>query len=330
MNNSSKTPFFIICGPTGSGKTDLSYAMAKRFPFEIVNCDVGQCYEPLTIGTAKPDWQNHAVQHNLFDCLAEPRNMSVTEYRGRLLETMSLIRSRKKIPLLVGGSLFYVRSLFFPPLDQGEIKDSEERVFLPDFLQEAPTEELWNKLNSIDSERALSIKKEDRYRLQRALELWQATGIVPSAHKPVFQPFEPFCLTFVTRDRKELYARINQRVRLMFEQGWVTEVAQLSEEWKQFLMQKKLVGYNDILACLQSNNVSVCARDQKLIDTIAQKTRNYAKRQETFWRSFKPDLEEALRVNYGERADLFGTVQELNLTLSPVDVYLDHIAHQLV
>ena len=225
--------FFILCGPTGSGKTDLSYLMAEKFPFEIVNCDVGQCYEPLTIGTAKPDWQNHPVAHHLFDFIAEPRNMTVVEYRTRLQETMQDIWSRKKIPLLVGGSLFYVRSLFFPPIEQ-KISST------PTSFENKTTEELWSMLHAVDPERAQSIKKEDRYRLERALQLWQTTGIAPSQCAPVFQPLGSFYLTFVTRDRAELYARINQRVEHMFAQGWVHETANLSAAWKQFLMQKRL------------------------------------------------------------------------------------------
>jgi tRNA dimethylallyltransferase len=312
--------FFIICGPTGSGKTDLSYSMAERFPFEIVNGDLGQCYKPLTIGTAKPAWEDYPVRHHLFDFIAEPRHMSVIEYRLRLREVMHEIWQRNKIPLVVGGSLFYIRSLFFPPIEQQF--DSKK---IPD-LQKFSSEELWHMLFAIDPERTHSLEKNDRYRLVRALELWYATGILPSQQKPTYQSFGLFHLTFVTREREELYRRINLRVDQMMQQGWVAEVEGLSDAWKQFLLQKKIMGYDDILHCLSSNDVQTCAQDKKLMDIIAQKTRHYAKRQETFWRSFKSDLQEALYALYGQQADAYGTIEELNLTRASVNVYLDHIA----
>ena len=94
----------------------------------------------------------------------------------------------------------------------------------------------------------------------------------------------------------------------------------MPDEWKQFLLRKKILGYDDILHCLQEQSVAACSKDVKLIDTIAQKTRHYAKRQETFWRSFKKDL----TVEAGASC-----LQEVNLTHMSVEVYLDHIAQLL-
>ena len=235
QNNEQVSPeqisplFFILCGPTGSGKTDISYKMAEQFPFEIVNGDTGQCYEPLTIGTAKPIWKNHPVTHHLFDSISEPRYFSVTEYRDRMQNIMQDIWQRKKIPLIVGGSLFYIRSLFWPPyLASSYVKTSEdnEAGFVP---SEVEGQDLWQQLYEIDPARAQAIDKHDRYRIERALIIWHTTGQKPSEQKPIYQPLGQqslgqqslvkFFLTYVTRDRQELYDRINQRTHLMMEQG---------------------------------------------------------------------------------------------------------------
>src|SRR5690349_15281965 len=91
--------FLIICGPTGSGKTDLSYHVAQHFPVEIINCDIGQFYTPLTIGTAKPLWQDNPLPHHLFDCIDQPMNMTVKDYRERVIEVMQGIWQRGALPV---------------------------------------------------------------------------------------------------------------------------------------------------------------------------------------------------------------------------------------
>lgn len=310
--------FFVLCGPTGSGKTDLSYQLAERFSFEIVNGDVGQFYEPLTIGTAKPAWQKHQITHHLFDSIKEPKNLSVVEYRVRMQEVFQDIWKRKKIPLIVGGSLFYIRSLFFPPLlklQQTYSQKIETKSF-KDFTSQG----LWQQLHAIDPMRAQAIDPHDRYRLERALTMWHVTGKKPSEQKPVYQPLGNFFLTYVTRDRQELYDRINQRVHQMMAQGWVHEISMLSDAWKQFLLQKKILGYDDIVRCLEHTLIADCEHNETLISTIAQKTRHYAKRQGTFWRSLKRDLIAEVGADYG---------REINLTCTSVAVYLNDIANIL-
>lgn len=112
----NKNQFMIvIAGATGVGKTDFALSLAEYLPIEIINADLGQFYQPLTIGTAKPLWQEHPVKHHLFDIFSEPRSCTVMEYRTRALECIHKIWQQKKIPVIVGGSTLYVESIFFEP-----------------------------------------------------------------------------------------------------------------------------------------------------------------------------------------------------------------------
>ena len=104
----------ILYGPTGVGKSDCALALGEKFPLELINADVGQFYTSFSIGTAKPDWKNQKMAHHLFDILNEPIDFSVAEYRKKILETCQNIWQKSKTPIIVGGSGFYLKSIFFP------------------------------------------------------------------------------------------------------------------------------------------------------------------------------------------------------------------------
>lgn len=275
--------FIIIHGPTGVGKTDTINELAKTMPIEIVNCDVGQFYEPFTIGTAKPDWRNESVPHHLFDYITEPKNITVVEYRELIIKTMHEIWERKKVPVLVGGSGFYGKSLFFPPQQNSTSQSLSENDGI---------KATWQDLFKLDPERAKVIAHNDQYRIDRALAVMKQSGKKASEQAPLFNPIPGTgTIIFLIRDRDELYDRINARTRSMLKEGWSQEVAAIQgTEWEQFLGQKKLIGYTEILNFLKSNDATPEAFDQ-LVEIIAQKTRNYAKRQITFWKMFKKLLE---------------------------------------
>lgn len=107
----------IISGPTAAGKSDFALELAEKIPSEIINMDMGQMYAALSIGTAKPDWQSSSIVHHLFDSIDSPRNYTVVEYRKNVLEILEGIWAKKKLPIVVGGSGFYLKSLFFPPIN---------------------------------------------------------------------------------------------------------------------------------------------------------------------------------------------------------------------
>ncbi len=281
-----KKPFcIIIYGPTASGKTELANRIAKEIPAEIINMDMGQLYQPLSIGTAKPDWQHELVAHHLFDVITQPKHFSVSRYRQKVKELIESIYKKNKIPILVGGSGFYLSSLFFPP----QVAKTQHT-----FDSNKSNEELWQQLYEIDQERAKQIHVNDRYRIERALAIWHETGKKPSLFKPQFEPVTNCLIVWLDRDKKELHERIKQRTNQMIQDGWIEEVEGLDGQWQQFLKKKQLIGYNDIIDFLQTGR-SLKDREKLLKDIIA-KTKAYAKRQNTFWKMVKKKIIHAQQV----------------------------------
>lgn len=306
----------IIFGPTAAGKTDFALTLAQHMRSEIVNMDVGQFYEPLSIGTAKPDWRSMPVAHHLFDIVNQPQNITVVQYRDLVISTINDIWQRSNVPILVGGSGFYLKSLLFPPL----LCQATDSSF--SLNPEHSPEQLWHMLNEIDPTRAAKIHKNDVYRIKRALEIWHKTGKKPSEQQPAYDPVSPFILVHVTRERDDLYERINTRVHEMIKAGWPEEVAALEgTEWERFLKTKKIIGYDDLQAYLDGERTS----DQlhNTINIIQQKTRNYAKRQEAFWSM----LEKKLRSYNVDGSHLSSCQQILsfNLTLSGINLYIEQL-----
>ncbi len=276
----------IITGPTASGKTHVAEMLAMRIGGEIINADMGQMYTPLTIGTAKPNWRQAPVACHLFDILHEPIEFNVQQYRARILELVSEIITRKHVPIIVGGSLFYLSSLFFPPKEQ-TITTTHKAVAHIDMDQD--TAILWQELKTIDPERAAVLHPNDRYRIVRALTLWQQTGHKPSTLRPVFH--EPFKALVVVLDplRNVLYERINKRTNDMVLQGWIDEAhGLLNTSWEPFVAKKGIIGYEQLFAWICAGRLQD-TRDAVFAD-IAQRTRNYAQRQIIFLRKFIREL----------------------------------------
>lgn len=301
----------IIYGPTGVGKTELSLLLSQYLPIEIINMDIGSLYAPLTIGTAKPDWKQSSIPHHLFDIIADPASKySVMDYRSQVYGLIKEIKKRKRVPVLVGGSGFYLKSLFFPA-----ITTNSQGIYSSNL----PTDQLWHQLNEIDPQRAACIDKNDRYRIQRALAIWFNTGTLPSLCAPVFDPVDSAYIIHLTRNRSDVYARINARVKQMINDGWYQEVALLDTEWKEFIVQKKVIGYDDILNTLDADE----SQKEQVVVTIQTKTRNYAKRQETFWRMLNKQLHEV------DPSHSVVMTQTLNLTYTNVELYIKQLLQEV-
>ncbi len=310
--------FLLFSGPTAVGKSDFVNRLTDQAPelFAIINGDMGQLYTPLSIGTAKPDWKNQAVAHYLFDVIEKPHNYTVSEYRQAVVQCLEKVWSAGKIPIIVGGSGFYLKSLFFPPQDLDFKYTPEEvvNVNLKNNEQKTP-QELWQELYAIDPERATTIHMHDVYRVERALTIWYTTGIKPSEAGPLYTPPGNYIFLHLTREREELYTRINARTKLMIEQGWIDEVKSLSSAWRSFLREKRLIGYPEIIEFLEDS-----ISKQELVESISMQTRAYAKRQETFWKSLKKQL-----VQSDTEQVYLKHINEVNLTLSNVDLYLKQL-----
>jgi tRNA dimethylallyltransferase len=269
----------IIVGPTASGKTALAEHEALHYNGHIINADMGQFYTPFTIGTAKPAWRDKSFTCHLFDVIDIPETIDVKRYRHMVQTTVNDCLAQHAPPIIVGGSLFYVQSLFFPP-HAVEYKDD---VLPIDF--EMDTETLWKMLNTIDSERAQALHPNDRYRIVRALKIWQTTHQKPSTLKPSYNaPFAiPTHIIALEPPREELCERIQQRTsNMIYTEGWLEETETLLDTpWEVFVQQRGFIGYTEIIAWIRAGK----NRDNlpALISLISQKTQQYAKRQMTFW-----------------------------------------------
>lgn len=302
---------YIICiyGPTGVGKTAFVRQLARKLPIEVINMDIGQMYQPLTIGTAKPDWRNEPVAHHMFDVFDCPHDYSVATYRADVQKLITQIVSRGNIPVLVGGSGFYLYNLLFPVNENITINHSS------DDYKDKSTHELWQLLNDIDPVRAQQIHSNDRYRIQRGLLLWKATGKKPSEQVPEYNALMAMIVVELERDRTELYKQINSRVVQMLADGWQQEVEQLrGTKWETFVLRKGLIGYTELLQD-QKEESSV------IIESIAQQTRNYAKQQMSFGRMIAKKLD-LCNATLHQKPTYF---YRCNLTFAPLDLYLKQL-----
>jgi len=297
----------IIYGPTGVGKSSFACELATKIDGEIINADVAQLYKPLSIGTAKPDWQKSSIPHHLFDVIDKPIDCTVMIYRAMVEKTVQEIGARGKIPIVVGGSGFYIHSLFFVPAGGAvhEAHDDEQKVS-------------WDQLNQIDPLRAQAIHPHDTYRIARALAIWRHTGKLPSQTIQQYAPLSASCeLIHLEREREELNAMNNRRIREMIDNGWLDECKKLKENgWEDFVRRKKFIGYSQLFDCI----ADIIPLDEAII-IIEQKTRQYVKRQETFWRLFPQAFKDSGQYSV--------SITELNLTFSEQDLYINQLLKKL-
>jgi tRNA dimethylallyltransferase len=294
----------IISGPTATGKSDLAVRVGDNI--EVVNADIGSFYKQLTIGTAKPDWQNQTIPHHFFDVIADASSWTAPQFRQKLQILIEEIWERGNIPVIVGGSAFYIQAFFYK---NHELVQPDQDLIVS--LEQQSAQSLWQALHAIDPQRAAAIDPHDQYRLVRALAIWKTQGQKPSDFQPIFAPLAPFHFITLTRDRDQLYERINQRVQVMMQQGWLDEVRSLLDDgpWQDFMLKKKIIGY-DLLAAHLLGHCSEQSLDE-IIDLIAQKTRNYAKRQITFLSKLQRSVQKEIELDM-LRKDC--KVQEFNLS----------------
>lgn len=271
----------VICGPTGVGKSEAGLTLAEKIGGEIISADAFQLYRGLDLGTAKPTVsERKKVSHHLIDCLSPEENANAHWYAGKVCSLVPEIIGRKKVPILVGGSGLYLRAVldgFFEVPDPAAVLEARKQ------LLEVGPEELLLRLKRVDPETAARIHPNDIYRLGRALEVCLATGQPISVLRRQTTRFAyPFRLLGIHRNREELYCRIDRRVEEMFAVGFPEEVKGLSKRYDFALPAFEAIGYRETAAYL-SGEISL----PEAKNIIKQKTRNYAKRQLTWFRKEK-------------------------------------------
>ena len=320
----NKNFVILISGPTATGKSDFAIKLADTLPVEIVNADIGSFYTHLAIGTAKPDWQSSKFPHHFFDVIDDATSWTAPQFREKLEVLIQEIWSRGNIPVIVGGSAFYIQAFFYKnhtlELPAAELIES---------LEEQSSQDLWEQLNAIDPDRAAKIDPNDQYRLVRALAIWKTQGQKPSDFQPIFAPIAPFYFITLTRDRDQLYDMIDQRVLQMMNAGWLAEVRSLvdDEQWLEFMLKKKMIGY-DLLAQYLLGYQSEQSLEE-IVSLIQQRTRNYAKRQITFLKKLQSSVIESMKNDH--RHSLWQhKVQECNLTEVTLDQILADVQKEIV
>jgi len=271
-----------VVGPTGSGKTALSLALAERFGGEIVNCDSVALYREFEIGTAKPSAEERArAPHHLFDVAAPLEAVTAGDYARRGRATLADIRQRGRLPIVVGGTGLYLRALL-DGLFAGPPRSEELRERLRRRARGRGAEYLHRLLRRLDAAAAGAIHPNDVPKIIRAIEVRLASGRrMTEMWREGREPLRGFRILRLGLDpeRNALYTRINERARRMFDEGLVEETRRLLERYGEQAWPLGSCGYKQVTQHLKGGT------DLKVAIWAAQQShRNYAKRQMTWFR----------------------------------------------
>ncbi len=307
-----QTAAVFIMGPTASGKTDLAIELVKRYPFEIISVDSALVYKDMNIGTAKPTPEELAIApHRLIDFLDPSQTYSTASFRTDALAAMADIQARNKIPLLVGGTMLYHRSLLYGlselPEANADIRaklDAEAKLHGGQYMHD--------KLSAIDPAAAAKIHPNDPQRVQRALEVYEISG------KPMTQlqqenqtqalDCDVYKIIVAPKSRELLRERIARRFEQMIARGFIEEVEQLFKrgDLDLSLPSMRAVGYRQVWEYLQGKMDKA-----QMIERGITVTRQFAKRQMTWLRR----EEDALWLATEDDNQLQQAVEHLRLVL---------------
>jgi len=281
-------PAIFLMGPTASGKTDLALRLAGDLPCEIISVDSALVYRGMDVGTAKPDKETlRRVPHRLIDICDPSDPYSAARFREDALREMTKISSAGKIPLLVGGTMLYFRTLQ-RGISQLPGADSALRSRLEAEAAQSGWAALHARLAEVDAEAAGRIHPNDPQRIQRALEVYQLTGRSMSNHFRAQQrellPYRLIKIAVVPQQRQVLHQRIEQRFQNMLKQGFVEEVRQLFQrsDLNAELPALRAVGYRQAWAYLRGDYDY-----RTMVQRSVIATRQLAKRQLTWLRAEK-------------------------------------------
>lgn len=251
-------PMVILTGPTAVGKTALSIRLAKAIGGEIISADSMQVYQKMNIGTAKIKTDEmEGIPHYLVDVLDPAEEFHVARFQKMAKEALQNIYGKGKIPLVVGGTGFYIQSLLYDIDFEEEEQDMEYREMLWKMSREEGNEALHRMLSQKDPVSAQKIHPNNVKRVIRALEFYRLNGYPISEHnEKESQKESPYQFAYfvLNQDRKKLYERIDQRVDLMMEAGLLKEVQELKEEgYGKSLVSMQGIGYKEIYEYLEGN-----------------------------------------------------------------------------
>lgn len=287
MTDNFKKPLVILTGPTAVGKTDLSISLAKEINGEIISADSIQVYKGLDIGSAKiTEEEKSDIPHYLIDVLDTFDEFNVYTFKKMAVEKINEIYNRGHVPIIVGGTGFYIQAVLYDIDFKENSEESTYRKELQKILDEKGSEYLHSLLNECDPESARTIHFNNSKRVIRALEFYKETGKKLSEHNKEQQenvsPYD-FKYFVLDNDRDILYERINKRVDIMFENGLEAEIDRLWDmgcNKDTFSMQG--IGYKEMMS-YKAGEISL----DEAKELIKLNSRHFAKRQLTWFRREK-------------------------------------------
>lgn len=282
----SLPPAILLIGPTASGKTALAFELATHFPCDIISVDSAQVFRDMNIGTAKPDAATLArFPHRLIDLITPEQRYSAAQFRSDALREMAAIMAAGRIPLLVGGTMLYVKALREGLADLPRA-DAALRAGIDAEAAARGWPALHAELALLDAETAARLKPNDAQRIQRAMEVLRLTGRTLGSffaeQTTSSLPFRCLTLALVPGDRSELHRRIGQRFDAMLAAGLVDEVVMLRKKYRldAGLPSMRCVGYRQVWDVLEGQIPRAELRDRGVFAT-----RQFAKRQLTWLKS---------------------------------------------
>ncbi len=283
----TKRPLVILTGPTAVGKTALSIALAKAIGGEIISADSMQVYRHMDIGSAKitPE-EMEGIPHYLIDVLEPDQEFNVVVFQELAKQAAAEIYSRGHIPIVVGGTGFYIQALVYDIDFTENDEDTAFRRTLEEQAKREGAEALYERLRAVDPESCESIHAHNIKRVIRAIEFYEKTGKKISEHnREQRQNDSPYNFAYfvLNDDRERIYERINVRVDLMMAQGLVEEVRALRESGcRKEMVSMQGLGYKELLSYLEGETSM-----EEAVYLIKRDTRHFAKRQLTWFRREK-------------------------------------------
>ena len=284
MNNSQKKPLVIIAGPTATGKTQASILLAHRINGQVISADCMQAYKYMDIGSAKITLDEmEGIKHYGVDFIEPTDEYNVTRFQSLAKESIANIYKDNAVPMIVGGTGFYIQSVLYDIAFDETSKENGIRAKLEASLKEHGPEYLHNMLAKIDPESATLIHPNNTKRVLRAIEYYEQTGQKISDHnKEQRQNKSPYNYVFfcITDERDSMYDRIDLRVDKMVNNGLIDEVKKLKDMGlSRANVSMQGIGYKEVLDYLEGK----CSLDEAIY-IIKRDTRHFAKRQLTWFR----------------------------------------------
>lgn len=278
-----KIKIAVICGPTATGKTALSTALAKALDGEIISADSMQIYKGLDVGTAKATQkEQQGVPHHLLDFLDPEESFSVADYVKKAGECIESVHRRGKLPMVVGGTGLYISSLVNGISFTEEKTTPGLREKLAEEARREGPQAMWEKLFAIDPSYAAALHPNNEKRVLRALELYIQTGKTMSEQQreslPQQRPYEAKLIGLGFHSREALYRRIDGRAEKMLGQGLLQEAEYVYQNKPRFLTAAQAIGYKEFFPYFEGKaTLAACTEDLK------RNSRRYAKRQMTWF-----------------------------------------------